>query len=143
VRVFDLPPTWLVAALVATWSSPWIFPWGGLFATGAILFVVAGLITLAALYEFLRARTTFVPRREPSALITSGVFGITRNPIYLADAFILMALTLMWGRILGILLAVLFLWQMERRFVLDEEARLRAKFGEAYETYERQTRRWL
>ena len=143
MRLLDIPPVWLVGFLIVTWFSPWLLPWGGLFTTGAVLFLVAGAITIAAVFEFLRAKTTFVPRRDPSALITTGIFSVTRNPIYLADALILLALSLIWGRVLGLLLVVPFLWLLERRFVLGEEARLREEFGEAFDNYASRTRRWL
>lgn len=143
MRLLDLPPIWLIGALIVTWISPWTFPWGGLTAAGAILFLAAGAIMLAALYEFRRAKTSFVPRRDASALITTGIFRFTRNPIYLADALILLALSLIWGKVLGLLLVIPFLWVIRQRFVLGEEARLRAKFGEAYEVYENRTRRWM
>ena len=107
------------------------------------MFLIAGLITLAALWEFMRARTTFVPRRDPSALITTGIFTLTRNPIYLADALVLLGLSLMWGKVLGVLMVIPFVWLLQQRFVLGEEARLQAEFGEAFEAYANQTRRWL
>jgi protein-S-isoprenylcysteine O-methyltransferase Ste14 len=143
MRWFDLPPVWLVLALVLTRLSPWVLPGGPLVLPGVALFLLAGLLTLAALVEFRRARTTFVPRKPPSALITTGVFRWTRNPIYLADGLILAGISLIWGKVLGLVLVLPFLWMIRQRFILGEEAGLRAEFGAAFDDYARRTRRWL
>lgn len=143
MRWMDMPPVWLVASLALTWVSPWGVPWGPLFYTGAAFLVLAALLMLSAFIAFLRARTTIVPRREPSALITGGVYRITRNPIYLADVLILLGLALMWGRLLGIVLVPVLAVVLDRRFVRGEEDRLRDAFGDAYRAFAERTRRWL
>lgn len=139
----DLPPVWLFLTLVLTWMSPWQLPWGAAFWPGAILLAVAAVLLAAALVEFLKARTTFIPREAPSALITSGIFRLTRNPIYLADGLILAGFALIWGKVLGLILVLPLLWLIDQRFVRGEEARLRDAFGDAFEAYARRTRRWI
>lgn len=143
MRWIDLPPVWLVLALAVTWASPWTLPGGGLILPGVMLCLLAAVLVLAALVRFRRARTTFVPRSDPSALITGGVFRFTRNPIYLADGLALAGLSLIWGKPLGLILVLPFLWMIDRRFVRGEEARLRAAFGEAFDAYSKRTRRWI
>ncbi len=108
-----------------------------------VLLALAAVLTLAALVRFLAARTTFVPRRKPDALITSGVFRLTRNPIYLADLLVLAGFALFWGKALGLLLLPVLFLVLKYRFILGEEARLRAVFGPEFEAYAARTRRWL
>lgn len=143
MRFIDLPPVWLLAALVAVWLSPWTLGWAWRFWLGLTLLGVAAFLTLAALREFSRARTTIIPHLDPKALITTGIFAWTRNPIYLADVLILLGLSLFWGKLLGLLLVLPFAWLLQKRFILGEEARLRAAFGDAFERYAANTRRWL
>lgn len=143
MRYLDLPPLWLLGALIVVWVSPWTIGWTGVFWLGAALLVAAAVLTLAALREFARARTTVIPHQPASALITSGIFGWTRNPIYLADVLILLGLSLVWGKLLGLLLFLPLALLLERRFILPEEGRLRATFGDAFERYAATTRRWL
>lgn len=42
-----------------------------------------------AFWEFLRARTSVIPRQMPSAFLKRGIYRLTRNPIYLGDAMVL------------------------------------------------------
>ena len=143
MRLIDLPPLWLLAFLVPTWAVPVSLPWGGAFWPGVFLLVVAAALTVAALVEFARARTTVIPHQVPNALLTGGVFRWTRNPIYLADLLVLLGLSLIWGQLVGLLLLPVLWVVLERRFILPEEARLRAAFPEAFEDYAKTTRRWI
>lgn len=143
MRYLDLPPIWLLIFLVVVWLSPWTVSWTWLFWPGLLFLAVAAILTLGAVREFAKARTTIIPHLDPKALITSGIFQYTRNPIYLADLCILLGLSLIWGKLLGPVLAVPFAWLLQKRFILGEEARLKAAFGEAFERYAANTRRWL
>lgn len=98
---------------------------------------------LAAFVEFRRAATTVIPRQDPSSLITGGVYRWSRNPIYLADVLILLGFVLIWGRALGFVLVPVLAVLLDRRFILGEEARLRAAFGEKFDAYAQQARRWI
>ncbi len=143
MRMIDLPPLWLLACLVLTWISPWGLPWGAAFWPGIVILGAAALLTIAALAEFARARTTVIPHQTPGALIKSGIFRWTRNPIYLADVLILLGFALIWGKLLGLLLVPGLAVLLERRFIRPEEDRLRSKFGDAFEAYSSATRRWF
>ena len=76
-------------------------------------------------------------------MITTGVYGRTRNPIYLADLMILAGLVLAWDAVLSLVLVPLLLWVLERRFVVPEENRLRRVFRADFARYERKVRRWV
>ncbi len=88
----DWPPVWTAAAVVLSWLAAQIMPWP-LFGTlgqvlGAVL-ALAGLgLMAAAALEMQKARTTVIPRRPPTALVTSGIFEYSRNPIYLGDLLV-------------------------------------------------------
>lgn len=129
--------------MVLTWVSPWIVPWGSTFLGGLLFFTAGAVLTLGALLEFRRSATTVIPRQAPSALITGGIFRWSRNPIYLADILILLAFALIWGKLLGFLLAPVLAVFLDRRFIRAEEMRLRAAFGDAFDRYAETTRRWI
>ncbi|MEO0943649.1 MAG: isoprenylcysteine carboxylmethyltransferase family protein [Pseudomonadota bacterium] len=143
MKWIDLPPVWLFAFLVLTWLSERALPWGPTPVIGLLVFALGLGIAAAAILEFARARTTVIPRQAPSALITSGIFRFSRNPIYLADVLILVGLSLNWGKVLGLVLAPVFVVIVTRRFIQGEEARLKQAFGGEYEAYLARTRRWL
>lgn len=143
MKWIDLPPVWTVAALLLTWNVPLAAPWGTASAPGFIALGSAAALIAASLVEFARARTAVFPRQSPSALITTGIFRLSRNPIYLADLLILAGFSLIWGKLLGFFLVPVLAWVLIRRFITGEEARLTTAFGAQYEAYMFQTRRWL
>lgn len=143
MKWFDLPPVWTLVALVIAYNAPFPDIIAPTVAFGSILLVLAGALFAAALLEFSRARTTVVPRQNPSALITSGIFRLSRNPIYLADLLVLAGLSLIWGKFLGLLLVPALGWWLQRRFILPEEVTLETRFPEDFAAYSRNTRRWI
>lgn len=149
MRWIDLPPVWLAGFAAAAWAQARWLP-AGLSFGGAWADLLAGLlvgggfllIALAAV-EFRRHRTTVIPHRLPDRLIQSGIFSRTRNPIYLGDLLILAGLVLLFDAVLSLVLLPVFLWVIERRFVIPEEDRMRRAFRADFARYERKTRRWL
>ena len=143
IRELDIPPLWLALALAASWGLGRVWTVPGVEGFGAAL-VLAGVVMMGlAVAGMVLARTTFVPRRDPAALVTGGLFAITRNPIYLADAMILAGAALYWGALLALPLVPLFMVWITRRYILDEEARLRAAFGAQYEVWAARVPRWV
>ena len=148
MRMIDIPPVWLALALAVVWAEGRLAPTGlgfgrvGDLAGGALAGVGLALM-LAALATLLRARTTPIPHRDPAALVTGGVFRLSRNPIYLGDAAILLGLCLRWDGVLSLALVPLFVLWIDRRFVQAEEARLNAAFPDAFAAYAARVRRWI
>lgn len=111
--------------------------WLGLVAAaaGVVLYVLA-LRDLGASWRFT------IDRERPGELVTSGVFGLTRNPIYLALALIALGASLALGSVLLIVLASAappYFHHVIRR----EERFLAAHYGEAYAKYCADVPRWL
>ncbi len=149
LKWIDLPPVWLAGlAALAYWQSSafsYGLSFGGAWAdfAGGIL-VGGGLILMAlAVYEMRRMRTTFVPRREADALVVSGIFKRSRNPIYVGDALVLLGLILRWDAVLALPLLPIFVWIIEKRFIIGEEDALRRKFRANYARYCQDVRRWV
>ena len=146
LRLIDLPPVWLIAFGGLGWGLDGVmdlsFPWGMsnlgpvLLGAGATLFGLGGV-------QMLLARTTVIPRRDPSALVTGGVFRLTRNPIYLGDAALLAGAILWWDAPEALPLVPAFMALISRRFIRGEEARLRAAFGRDFDDWAARVRRWL
>lgn len=145
LREIDLPPLWLAVFAAITWALAQVaatpLPYDRALG-GALIGLGLALMAIAAAQMVLH-HTTFIPRRDPSDLVTSGVFAFSRNPIYLGDALVLGGLALYWHAPLGLLLVPLFMAFITRRYILGEEARIAAHFGESYAAYRARTRRWL
>ena len=149
LKRLDLPPVWLAAFCVLAWGQARYFgaglSFGGAWAdfVGGLL-VGGGIILMAlAFAEFRKHRTTVIPHRLPSALIQSGIFSRTRNPIYLGDALVLLGLILRFDAVLALLLVPIFVYVIEQRFIIPEEARMRLEFKTVFAAYERKVRRWV
>ena len=142
----DYPPVWLMLFIALAWLQARVLPMGeaGAFRWSGTVLAVAGvgLMVLAAAQLF-RARTTIVPHEQPSALVTGGIYRLTRNPIYLGDALLLAGLVLRWGAWPSLILVPVFVAVITARFILPEEARLRAAFGAEFDTYASRVRRWI
>jgi protein-S-isoprenylcysteine O-methyltransferase Ste14 len=78
----------------------------------------------------------------PDRLLTDGPYRLTRNPMYLGHLIFLLGLALTWRSRLGWLILLCCLPWFHQR-VLQDEDRLRAKFGDSYIAYQRRVRRWL
>jgi len=139
----DLPPVWLVVCLCLAWVFPWRYDPGALAILGWLSLGIGAGLTVLAVVAFVMAKTTIIPRHDPDALITSGVFGRTRNPIYLADVLFLLGASLIWGAWLGLVLVPLFAWMLDRRFIQGEEAVLVRVYGKEFDAYRKAVRRWI
>ena len=143
----DLPPLWMIGHGVAAAAVARVLPiWTFAGTTARVLGVAlaaAGLVLAcwAALW-FLRKRTTIEPREVPQTLIVEGPFRINRNPIYTGMAAMLLGFALWLGALSALLVAALFPFVIDRRFVVGEEAALQARFGEEARRYIGGTRRW-
>lgn len=148
LKWIDIPPVWLALFAALAWVQATRLPVGqpgpgGMDLLGGLL-VGGGLVLIAlAAHGMMQARTTVIPHRDPDALVTSGIFRRTRNPIYLGDALILIGLMLRWEAWPSLILLPLFVWVITDRFIVPEEARLRDRFGAAFDRYATATRRWI
>jgi len=144
------PPVYFGVCLLAGWSLDrswrWTLGLDDLFLRlmlGGALLALAAALGLWSLILFRRARTTPLPFGTPKALLTSGPFRISRNPLYVALGLALAA----FGALLdnGWVLAFLplLLLALDRCIVPGEEIRLRELFDEVYLAYCGRVRRWL
>lgn len=149
MQKIDLPPIWLIGFAVLAWLQARHVSLGlsldsGLTDLLSGLLIGAGIVlALLAIVEFRRHRTTVMPHMTPSAMIRTGIYKRSRNPIYLGDVLILAGLILRFDAVLSLALIPIFVWVLERRFILPEENRLRRTFRADFARYEQQTRRWI
>jgi protein-S-isoprenylcysteine O-methyltransferase Ste14 len=92
---------------------------------------------------FQEAETSISPHDPATALVESGPYQYTRNPIYIGMTAVYGGITLLLNNLWGVLLLPGVLTVMERGVIEREEAYLRAKFGDAYDEYTERIPRWL
>lgn len=145
LREIDIPPLWLVLAAALVWGISRWFPVmlpGGRHVGGALIALGLVLMGLAGA-QMLWHRTSPIPRRVPSSMVTDWAFALSRNPIYLADTLILTGWMLWTGGIWAAPVVILFSVLITRRYILPEEAELSLTFGEDFDRYKARVRRWL
>ena len=151
LKWIDIPPIWLAGFMALTWvaanAASWALPsvpmtLPVLHFAGGLLVGAGLLLIILAILEMRRARTTPIPKMEPAALVTSGIFGRTRNPIYLGDVLVLIGVSLRWGWP-GLVLVPLFMAIIVDRFIKPEEATLQSKFGPEWTAWSAKVRRWM
>ncbi|MDD9922204.1 MAG: isoprenylcysteine carboxylmethyltransferase family protein [Boseongicola sp.] len=143
MKQFDLPPVWTLVFAVLAWVQPFRLDLAMLKPLALVFWLAAAFLFLAASMEFLRSKTSIIPRQTPSAMINGGIFRISRNPIYLADVLILAGVTFWTGSIIGFGLVPVLVWVLTQRFIVGEEAALRETFAEEFDEYSKNVRRWL
>lgn len=130
---------------VAQVTTPTALPAPLRFGLAAALFAGAGLFGAPAIAAFRRARTTINPVRIESAstLVSTGIYGISRNPMYVGLAGLLFSLAIGLARpwlLLGPLAFVLFTTRFQ---IIPEERAMQARFGDRFTAYRARVRRWL
>ncbi|RWM01992.1 MAG: isoprenylcysteine carboxylmethyltransferase family protein [Mesorhizobium sp.] len=149
--IIPWPPVIYVVAIVLSvvlgmlYPLPWIGDIFGDILVGAgwvALFGVAAL-WVTAIRTMVRAKTTLNPNAEPDHLVTSGPFGVTRNPMYLANTLLLIGVSFITGIAWFLLFAFLAAFATQKLAIEKEEKMLVAKFGKKYRDYAKRVRRWI
>jgi protein-S-isoprenylcysteine O-methyltransferase Ste14 len=143
-----MPPTYVLAALILMLGLHFLFPgikvislpWNliGLLPLGAGV-----ALNLIADSAFKKAGTTVKPFQESTALLTDGVFKISRHPMYLGFALILMGVAILLRSLMPWVIIPIFVVLLEVAFIQVEERMLGEKFGSAWLEYKKKVRRWI
>ena len=132
---------WLAARAVPGIEVP--FP-GHDVVTG-MMAVSGGFIALLGVVAFSRAGTTVNPMKpgSSSSLVVTGIYSVTRNPMYLGLLLVLLAWAIYLANVLSVLLLPAFVWYMARYQIEPEEKALTALFGPEFTAYAARVRRWI
>lgn len=110
---------------------------------GIILAFVGAVMTIQADRQFKNNGTTVKPYEQPSYLEMAGPFRLSRNPMYLGFALILLGEAVFLGTTLTFLSPLIFVLICQVLYIPAEEKNLEASFGNEYLQYKRKVRRWL
>ena len=146
--LIDLAVAALMWALACLWPLAQLWPRGGRpWGLGAALglALAGGGLALAGAWEFRRAHTSLNPLapQRTRTLVTSGVFGLTRNPMYLGMVLVLLGWAVWLGNAAALAGPPLAVWLLTALQIQPEERILRQRFGAHYERYAARVRRWL
>jgi protein-S-isoprenylcysteine O-methyltransferase Ste14 len=132
---------WLQASLTPALN----FSWPGQTLLAALLAILAGAIVSAGILAFRRAQTTVNPTQPnaSSSVVSHGIYGYTRNPMYVGFCWLLLALAALLGNLLTLLWLPLFVAYLNRYQIIPEERALQANFAAEYSAYLARVRRWI
>ncbi|MCH8502144.1 MAG: isoprenylcysteine carboxylmethyltransferase family protein [Aliidiomarina sp.] len=144
-----IPPLVLVViCALDMWLLSWIFSfWSFTVANLWIVlsFAIGTLFAFFGVVEFKRKQTTVNPMHpeETSQIVATGVYRLTRNPMYLGMLLWLLACGLYLGSWVGLLMLPIFVAYMTQFQIKPEERQLKFLFGDEYRRYQQRVRRWL
>lgn len=147
---FPWPPVLLVGAIGLAFAADAWLPFRlhinrslpGML-TGWLLLTLGPALALWAAVSFWLHHTSIRPDRPSEALIASGPFAVSRNPIYLGELVALAGAAITFDRPWLLLVTPLFAGALTMLAIKPEEAYLERRFGDAYRQYTSRVRRWL
>jgi protein-S-isoprenylcysteine O-methyltransferase Ste14 len=118
-----IPPPWILAGLLP---------------------LLAGiLLNLHGAGLFQSAGTTIQPFAPSQVLVMQGAYRISRNPMYLGFALVLLGVAILLGTLAPFITIPIFILLIQQRFIRAEERMLAERFGAVYTAYRQRVRRWL
>ncbi len=132
---------WAVAYLGPTLELPQLVRLLGAAVLGAIGIAIA----VGGVMSFRRAHTTVNPLKPETsaALVSTGVYSFTRNPMYLGMVLVLFAWAAYLSSIWSLVGPVVFVLYITRFQIVPEERALDRLFGAPFADYKKRARRWL
>ena len=144
-----IPPpivTLLFAALIyfsSKWSPNIVF--SGQSIISLFLMTVGFIVLLIAISAFFKFKRKINPLKpeDATSLVTTGIFRLSRNPMYLGLLLLIISLWVKTGAVSGFILVPSFIAYLNNFQILPEERAMNALFSGEYEVYCQQVRRWL
>jgi len=142
------PPLIALASMAAGWglgklTPVRVVPDEAAWPLGALFLAAALLLFLPAATAFFRARTPLPTRRPTTAIVTSGPYRISRNPIYLSFACTQIGLGFATNNAWMLAMTAVTVAVITSGVIVREERYLERRFGEEYLSYKRRVRRWV
>ena len=143
-----LPPTYFYITLIIIFIFHFTipvktvinYPWN---LIGLIPAFIGSVLNIVADNKFKTAGTTVKPFEKSSILITSGIFRISRNPMYLGMVLILLGASLICGTLSPYFIIPIFIFIIQIKFIKEEEKMLFKEFGNEWKEYKQRVRRWI
>lgn len=145
------PPLIFLSGLIPGGIIQWFYPlrifpleYLTILRIAGIALIVFGFgIVLIARAKMQKAETNIEPWKPTNAVISDGIYAVSRNPIYVAMVFIYLGATLIFNALWLLTFLILVLFTIHFGVILREEKYLENKFGAEYLEYKTRVRRWI
>ncbi len=141
------PPIWALLFVLAAWFAGTALALPILFQhkfAGWIVFGAGFLVSASGRLAFAKAGTEVIPvSKKNSALVETGPFRFTRNPMYLGILIATAGLSIVVGTAAAYLAPVAFFLFVNFISIPYEEEKMERQFGETYRSYKKRVRRWI
>jgi protein-S-isoprenylcysteine O-methyltransferase Ste14 len=143
------PAVGLLVAVAMWWVSRYgvldAVPTGWRIGVALVVAVIGAAFDVAGIIAFARAKTTVNPMKpeNSAAVVSSGVYRITRNPMYVGMALFLLAWAVFLASPWVLSGPLVFAAYITRFQIKPEERALAARFGAEFASYQARVRRWL
>ena len=143
-----MPPTLFWMCILLMVPLAWVWPLVTVFPVPYNVFGVVPLCVGLAFAiwgsrKFDQVGTTVKTFDQPDRLVTDGLFRVSRNPMYLGMALVLLGIACLFGGLVPFLVLILFMGWVHRQFIRHEEAMLFTQFGQDWLEYKARVRRWI
>ncbi|MEM9715709.1 MAG: isoprenylcysteine carboxylmethyltransferase family protein [Pseudomonadota bacterium] len=146
-KQFDLPPVYLVIALIAVFILSWFGGFvGGFLGAGfwGSIITLTGLGLIGwSIFLFREYQTPLLPRQTAEALVMDGPYLVSRNPMYLGMVLIALGVGIFMGPVIAYIPAFVLAVYLDRNFIQGEEDALREAFASEANAYIDDTARWI
>jgi protein-S-isoprenylcysteine O-methyltransferase Ste14 len=145
------PPLIALAAVVLGLALDWLLPaylltvllsWPERIVIGVVLIGTGAALAVPAIRGFRSAGTHVEPWKPSLALVTGGIFGWLRNPMYVGVTLLLAGLSILLASDWMLVMTIIFVPVIHFGVVKREERYLEAKFGDAYRSYKARVPRY-
>ena len=134
---------WIEAAVYRIWLVPDVQTPRALVFSGCVLMLLGAVLALWAVGRFRRSHTPIMPYQRATALVVTGPYGYSRNPMYVGLTSMHVGASIALNAAWPILLLPVALVLLYFLVIRAEEAMLAESFGGEYESYRGRVRRWL
>jgi protein-S-isoprenylcysteine O-methyltransferase Ste14 len=144
----DIPPLYFALSILLMWLlhrwSPIVDLIDPPLSRVGWIFIITGIgLAIWAERLFSRAGTGVRPFTPSTAVVATGPYRFTRNPMYVGMMLVLLGGFVLSGSIGSFLVIPVLFWWIHLRFVLPEEDHMEVALGDEYLAYKQRVRRWL
>lgn len=110
---------------------------------GVLILIVALFFLVRSLRQFFLTKNTLILIKPASSLQKTGIYGITRNPMYVGLAFVYIGVACLVGNWWTFILLPFLIFIIQEYIIKREEKYLELEFGQAFCDYRNAVKRWL